>query len=289
MGVKITKPRNLELHGIRNAGNTCFFNASIQCLLSLPKIVSYFLTTTFDPVKQPFSTAFQTFIFDYRKNKVVNPHALISSIRTGIRLFNGRQQDAHVFLESFISKLCDESDIFKGNRNSDIKKLLMIQQEDNVRCNSCGFVSVVKVGGLMQYLFIKDSVQGSIDYYFKTEETIDEESPWKCTSCSQKSESTITHLIKNTSEYFIIYLNRFQSISSKNNAYIEVNDRIRINEINYEVVGMVCHSGVLSGGHYYSFCKRDKWAEFNDSHVKKIEAPNMGGNTAYLLFYSAMN
>lgn len=59
----------------------------------------------------------------------------------------------------------------------------------------------------------------------------------------------------------------------------------RISSCNYELVGVVVHSGQASAGHYYSFIKerkrpegtnRNKWFKFNDTTVEEFE---MNDNT----------
>lgn len=287
MTAKLAVKLHLDPCGIKNKGNTCFFNASIQCFLSLPKIVRYFLENSFDPSRQPFCLAFQNFIFEYKNNsKILDPSDFIGKIRGKIRLFDGKQQDAHSFLDGFISKLCDELDSCKDTRDSNIvKQALSISVEDKVKCQKCGFVSVVSSHPTMQYLTIRDSVQRSLNHYLENEERVDESSPWKCTECSAKTACPIVHSIRSTSDYFIVYLNRFQSLVSKNNTQITIDQNININDIKYEAVGVACHSGVLDGGHYYAFCKRDKWMEYNDSLVQPIERPEHS-SSAYMIFYS---
>lgn len=82
-------------------------------------------------------------------------------------------------------------------------------------------------------------------------------------------------------------------------------------ETNYELKGVLIHSGSAQAGHYYSYIKKgDEWLEFNDTNVRTFSpeiqnlhkewfgqgktdvndvdfvSMNMGGNTcAYMLFY----
>lgn len=291
MTARLAVKMHLDAHGIKNKGNTCFFNASIQCFLSMPKVIRYFLENTFDASKQPFCIAFQNFIFEYKNNKILDPSDFLGAIRGKIKLFDGRQHDAHAFLESFISKLCDELDgsckksEAKKEKDNFLKQTLGISNEDSVKCLKCGFVSVVSSVSLIQYLFIKGSVQKSLNFYTQNEECVDEASPWKCTSCGAETACPIQHKITATSDYFIIHLNRFQGMGAKNNTQIKIEQTITINDTSYEIIGTVCHSGVLEGGHYYAFCKRDKWMEYNDILVQAANEPE-GGSTAYLLFYA---
>lgn len=279
--------KNIGSCGIKNVGNTCFFNSTIQCLLSLPKFVEYFLDTTFDPLNQPISTALKNFIIDYKHGNKVDPRALIRVIAISITLFNGQQQDAHEFLQALLSKIEDEyDDIVSENKESVIKRLFEIQQQDMLKCTSCGFVSSTFVSEKMQILDIKHNVHDSIENILQPDNTA---AGWICRRCFKTVNPIKTFSLKSTPKYFIIQLKRFVDTSSKNNAHIDLNYTIKLNDVNYELVGIICHSGNLSEGHYYSFCKRGSWAEFNDDYVKAVDIPRVSGNTPYLLFYSRKN
>jgi len=58
-------------------------------------------------------------------------------------------------------------------------------------------------------------------------------------------------------------------------------------DISYNLYSMVCHSGVLGGGHYISYNKSTagKWYCLNDSACKEIKEEAMERGTAYMLFY----
>jgi ubiquitin C-terminal hydrolase len=271
--------------GMRNKGNTCFFNSSIQALLSMPKFVNFFCEPIFSS-KHTFSQTLQNFIEEYKRSKIIDPGFLIDAIKGKIKLFDGRQQDSHAFLESFISRLCDENAQLAEEKKNTLKRMLEIQTQDTVKCHYCGYKSAVETFPLIQYLFIKDSIQRSIDSFLGQEEQIDSASPWKCEKCGESGSASLSHVIKNTSDYLILYLNRFQNSTSKNDKFVEINNEISINTDVFQLLATVCHSGTLSGGHYYSFCKRyGEWNEYNDSLVKKSGCPDEGSQV-YMLIYS---
>jgi len=58
-------------------------------------------------------------------------------------------------------------------------------------------------------------------------------------------------------------------------------------DMSYEMYSMVCHSGVLGGGHYISYSKSNsgKWYCLNDSTCKEVAEESIDKSTAYLLFY----
>ena len=47
----------------------------------------------------------------------------------------------------------------------------------------------------------------------------------------------------------------------------------------YQLVGVLVHSGSADGGHYYSYIKErgnsSRWFEFNDTHVTDFDPKNL--------------
>ena len=93
--------------------------------------------------------------------------------------------------------------------------------------------------------------------------------------------------------------------SIDNNISEEEKENLDDEKMNYELTGILIHSGSsLQSGHYYSFIKdqeSDKWYKFNDSSIsdynidKDLEKECFGninsktnqyGKGAYLLFYT---
>lgn len=69
------------------------------------------------------------------------------------------------------------------------------------------------------------------------------------------------------------------SSSSKNRNSLTLKST-RMSSSNYELVGVVVHSGQASAGHYYSFIKerkrsdgtnRNRWLKFNDTTVEEFD------------------
>ncbi|OHS93021.1 hypothetical protein TRFO_40657 [Tritrichomonas foetus] len=97
------------------------------------------------------------------------------------------------------------------------------------------------------------------------------------------------HTIYKAPESLIILLKRFEfdleTLSSKKvNSYFEFTKNLDINPLisddapkvgEYELTGIVMHSGCVIGGHYYSYIKNlenDQWNCYNDSSVYPLES-----------------
>ena len=62
----------------------------------------------------------------------------------------------------------------------------------------------------------------------------------------------------------------------------------------YDLAGVCHHSGSMQGGHYVAHVNTkchgdDKWMCFNDTRVSGINPINIGGPSAYVLFYTLRN
>ena len=60
----------------------------------------------------------------------------------------------------------------------------------------------------------------------------------------------------------------------------------------YQLYAILNHSGNLDEGHFYSFIKdsqNEKWLEFNDGYVKKINLELIDYEKVYSLFYMKKN
>lgn len=60
-------------------------------------------------------------------------------------------------------------------------------------------------------------------------------------------------------------------------------------EGDYELYGMIIHSGMMEGGHYIAVCRdeENKWTQFNDSNTYKVSEDNAQdmARDAYILAY----
>eukprot|EP00702_Spironucleus_salmonicida_P003034 EST44325.1 Ubiquitin carboxyl-terminal hydrolase family protein [Spironucleus salmonicida] len=134
--------------------------------------------------------------------------------------------------------------------------------------NSCEIIQKIDVKGLLCYKnqseeFIKVTLQPYI--YF--------------TTCSKEC---LDEIIQVPELYNYIIEN-----------YI---DNLQVTEYVYQLQSIVCHTGNISSGHYYTYINKstnleeEHFYEFNDSFVNKIQKfPNSIGSNAYMCYYVNIN
>ena len=73
----------------------------------------------------------------------------------------------------------------------------------------------------------------------------------------------------------------------KNNKRMSVYDKVKFGLVNYELIGLIEHHGVLvDDGHYTCLVFNDPhWFHCSDINIEKVVLPSSSQNV-YLLFYS---
>lgn len=286
---------SLKPKGIKNIGNTCFFNSAMQCLLSIKEFVTYYKETSFDS-SMPVSLAFHEFITEYENCDVMSPIKFLKVLRSSIRLFNGKQQDSHEFVIQFLEVLHDEitpkhrpintlEDFNSQVKGNIITELFYSYNKQIVICSKCNYKSETPVIMNMMPLDIENTTEASLKRVYEEEEIAGPEA-WKCDSCGYNKLSKKKLEVLAVPKILILYLKRFRAYGSKNNKNIKIDDSFKFGASTFHNIGVVCHSGSLSEGHYYSDGKRQGvWTHFNDSQISS-RAGQYDPSSPYLVFYT---
>ena len=200
-----------------------------------------------------------------------------------------------------------------------LKTKLYFYTTQFIDCRNCKFKSISFQENSMLSLPIPDLLNNSntttktitdsinstttiydcLDLYFGIE-VMDHE--YKCENCKQKIKKNIlSKKILTKPETIIIFLKRFNfnmttmKMSKNNNLvvypFILNLDKYFINDnnINYSLKSVICHTGVMNYGHYYSYINNNYWIKCNDDKLFKVNESNLNdeiiNNNAYILFY----
>jgi len=141
-----------------------------------------------------------------------------------------------------------------------------------------------------------------------SEELIDSER-YYCEKCKKKVNAKKVMCLATLPEVLVLHIKRFNYDAgfwggSKKNVQVEFPESLNMYEYlhpefqtkkenqhtNYELHGLVRHSGSLSGGHYVAYCRSpinpDNWFCFDDRAVYPVSIEKVLQTEAYLLFYS---
>jgi ubiquitin C-terminal hydrolase len=312
-----------KIFGLRNLGNTCYLNSSLQLLCSIG-----------------YSSQITSSLFPSQKrNRVVfSPkqllHDFVSKLSDEDPLGEaGEQQDSHEFLLRFI----DFASII--DRDEHFTKALGFTIEWTSSCLECGNRQVTKqsspdislslarglhcdqkdstynLDDLMQNLHINGgtlTVQNLLGHWLSPCHVND----GNCDKCKRIGNLTLQSRIISTNQFILFHLqrysnHRFKSHEPKNNQRtkkmskkvaapsftkddqnVELTKLLKINEDEFELVACILHHGQsLNSGHYTAVCKRGDfdptWVHFNDDIAEILEnGPPRNSANAYILAYS---
>jgi ubiquitin C-terminal hydrolase len=300
-GIKITEKVNIENipnRGINNIKNNCYAITALQCLISLPEIVDFFLKTSFDEKEQPVLTAFKKFILEYLKNSENDGFPLfISSISkcpsfSSLKVDCNRNQDSLSFLKFMIDSFKTENPDLKFKSNI-FYRLFYFSNTSTFK-----FLCDHKYS-LEIYIFLSElslTKPGRIEEVLKSE-YIYKNAPRdvsmkdgvleSCNICGSKN-SKVSSIIDYLPKYLIIN-NIFTANKQANESidiYNDVEQKLEINNISYTLLSLTfktCSGGSM--GHYYSICKRkNEWINFNDNVVTKVNLESQYPRITFMIY-----
>jgi len=178
-----------------------------------------------------------------------------------------------------------------------------------IKCKTCGNCNYNYEPFNTIELDLNDSnsIEDCFKKYFSPSEV-----DYNCSKCTKSINTETNKAIKSQQIFLLpnklcIQLKRFKKTESRGGMSIskitnlirfplnnlELNQFYNKESSNYDLYGVVHHSGNSNGGHYISFTKNmisGDWYEFNDSRVSQIMNPESIVNPgAYLLFYEKKN
>uniref|UniRef100_A0AAX7VQS9 Ubiquitin carboxyl-terminal hydrolase n=1 Tax=Astatotilapia calliptera TaxID=8154 RepID=A0AAX7VQS9_ASTCA len=230
------------LQGFSNLGNTCYMNAILQSLFSLPSFSNDMLRQSIPWKKLPINALLRRFAHLMVKKDVACPETkkdLLRKVKSAIsstaeRFSGNMQNDAHEFLSQCLDQLKD--DVEKMNKTepgdeADTSRIytcpvavnMEFEVQHTITCKGCG--EVVNKREQFNDLSIDlprrkktlplRSIQDSLDLFFRMEEI-----EYSCEKCNGKS-ATVTHKFSKLPRVLILHLKRYSF-----NAQLSLNSKL---------------------------------------------------------------
>uniref|UniRef100_A0A668AHK7 USP domain-containing protein n=1 Tax=Myripristis murdjan TaxID=586833 RepID=A0A668AHK7_9TELE len=278
--------------GLRNVGNTCFLNATLQCLSYTPPLSNYMLSESFcdDPVLCMMCTM-QEHITEVFANsgKVIEPLG---------EFCRGNQEDAHEFLRHIVSAM--QSSCLPGTEldmrtqeTSFIHQVFGGYLRSRVECLNCKAVSDTLEPFMDVALEIQTapSVAKALEQFVRPEQLV------VVLTFAHKSHS-LRLTIHRSSNVLTVALKRFADFSGgkltkdvKYPEYLDLRPFMSQSQGEPEIYGLyavLVHSGSsCDSGHYFCYIKASsgQWYKMDDSSVAVSDIRSVLSQQAYLLFY----
>jgi len=286
------------LVGLNNLGNTCYMNASLQCLRNLMPLTRFILNSD---SKQNSSNELVDSYFRFVRHiwncnvSSFSPGDLKTEFGKYKREFSGfGQQDAQEFTNYLLDSIHETLGVIKNNKEgkkvkrSIISDIFFGKYKSTVICENCSNKSIVHEDFMFLTLSITKSFTESIALLSKTDE-LNNDNLYKCDKCRKETKAVKNMEIVKMPRVLIIYLKRFNN-RQKIGDFMDIPTFFDADGIDgagtYELVGVINHFGALGGGHYNANVKiNGSWHNFDDSHVGDLNKANVITNNAYVLFY----
>ncbi|XP_017377031.1 ubiquitin carboxyl-terminal hydrolase 17-like protein 6 [Cebus imitator] len=294
--------------GLQNVGNTCYVNASLQCLTYTPPLAKYMLSgehsQTCHRQKCCMLCTMQAHMTQalHRPGHVIQPSQVLAA-----GFHRRRQEDAHEFLMFTLNAMKKTS--LPGHKQLDhhSEDTTLIHQifggywRSQIQCLHCHGISDTFDPYLDIALDIQaaQSVKQALEHLVKPEE-LNGENAYHCGICLQKVPASKTLTLHTSPKVLILVLKRFSHVTghklAKNVPYPECLDmQPYMSEQNsgpllYVLYAVLVHTGwSCHNGHYFSYVKAgagdDQWYKMDDAEVTACSMTSALNQQAYVLFY----
>jgi len=283
--------------GIKNLGCTCYANSLFQMLFNNENIRNNIMSSQPDPenadhqVLLQVKNLFWNLMYSRKNCGMLNEFCTVFTGFDGEPINVRVQQDANEFFNLLVEIL--QSQAKESQRDDEKVDFLKDEYGGNIlnKIRSCEPEYPYDAGNSEPFLTVPLTIKNMGSIFealdeFCTEEIFDGDNKLTIDKYNKKITVAKHSIIGNLPPTLIFNLKRFEYNMQvferyKLNDHFEfpmeidlspwVSEEAKRGNTQYELKGVLVHSGSAAAGHYYSFIKKDgKWIEFNDTTVKEF-------------------
>ncbi|XP_047070695.1 ubiquitin carboxyl-terminal hydrolase 20-like [Lolium rigidum] len=296
--------------GLRNMGNTCFLNATLQSITHTVPLFQKLRCTDHSTPCSYDEDGFCSFcaLKEHTEESIQRPGSVLMPTRFIDNLsklnpgfIQGQQEDAHEFLRYLLDNLhkCTLDNTF--DEKSIVKQVFEGRLKSQLTCHDCGHCPEILEPFLDLSLEIDqvDNLVAALESFTKVEQIGDAQNKLTCDSCNAEVCKDKRFVIDKAPDVVAFHLKRFATLDGsidkidKHVAYPSELDLKPFHSnpdkegLKYDLYALVEHSGLPNFGHYVCTIRSSptNWHLMNDSLVHSISETSALGQEAYILFY----
>uniref|UniRef100_A0A8C6ZC95 Ubiquitin carboxyl-terminal hydrolase n=1 Tax=Nothoprocta perdicaria TaxID=30464 RepID=A0A8C6ZC95_NOTPE len=298
--------------GLHNLGNSCFLNATLQCLTHTAPLANYLLSREHGRACQHGGFCMMCVMQNHtiqafaNSGNAIKPVSFIRDLKKIARHFRfGSQEDAHEFLRYTIDAMQRACLSGCARLDRQTQATTLVHQifggylRSRVKCSVCKSVSDTYDPYLDLALEIRQAanIVRALELFVRSD-VLSGENAYMCARCKKKVPASKRFTIHRASNVLTLSLKRFANFSggkiTKDVGYPEfLNIRPYMSQntgdpVMYSLYAVLVHSGYsCHAGHYYCYVKagNGQWYQMNDSLVHSSNIKVVLNQQAYVLFY----
>lgn len=311
-----------RMKGLPNAGQTCYFNVALQCLLYCPNLTNYFLVDHATDINRKvkgasaIAEAYGELVRSYWTSpSPANPLPVHLAFVKACRFKANTQHDAHEALVCMLDKLhCGLSRMKPPPDTAVVTQpgLVLAPWVDSLK-NTTSVVMEVFRGQ------VETRTEGpgvsTISYDHFTSVSLPVHDPlWNLGLCFEKHMddevlsdfrldngglTSVTQSKRFTylPRILVVHLKRFDNTSAKLAKYVDYTVELDLGrhavpgiEHHYQLFAVCLHRGTESSGHYTACAEvKGQWYAMDDDNVTRVQnIANIIQKDAYMLFYKRL-